>query len=212
MVQSNPQRVDPEFKRGAKRELERLEKLREETGIQIAELSVVLRGLDSQIGALKTLLDDEGEAPSELRSEIAVPATVESELESPGQRIRIPRLPRRSRRSALDAAYQVLLEAGEPLHYVDLTQRMIDGDFWSTSGLTPENTVNSQIVTEIARRGPRSRFQRVGRGYYEAVRDRGPSKNAPPAADSSERRPGHPQGRPGLQAEHFSRLRKGGER
>ena len=65
----------------------------------------------------------------------------------------------KSRLSAADAAYEVLLESGEPLHYREITKRMIESGRWSSHGRTPSNTVNSAIVTD-------RRFVRVWPGVY----------------------------------------------
>ena len=65
----------------------------------------------------------------------------------------------RSRSSASDAAYEVLLESGEPLHYREITKRMIESGRWASDGRTPSNTVNSAIVTD-------RRFVRVWPGVY----------------------------------------------
>jgi hypothetical protein len=43
--------------------------------------------------------------------------------------------------NAVDAAYKVLQEAGKPLHYAEITRRIVRNKFWLTSGRTPENTV-----------------------------------------------------------------------
>ena len=61
--------------------------------------------------------------------------------------------------SASDAAYEVLLESGEPLHYREITKRMIESGRWTSDGRTPSNTVNSAIVMD-------RRFVRVWPGVY----------------------------------------------
>lgn len=68
--------------------------------------------------------------------------------------------------SAREAAYAVLRQAGRPLHYGDITDRMLESRLWVSHGYTPWNTVNSVIVTEMARWGTASRFVRVRRGVY----------------------------------------------
>lgn len=68
--------------------------------------------------------------------------------------------------SALDAAASVLDKAGQPLHYREITRRMLDSGLWSSSGKTPDATVNAQIVTEINRKGPDSRFIRTAPGTF----------------------------------------------
>ena len=55
--------------------------------------------------------------------------------------------------NSIDAAYKVLREAGKPLHYAEITRRVVQSKLWLTSGRTPENTVNRDINQEILHRG-----------------------------------------------------------
>ncbi|MGF1616810.1 MAG: HTH domain-containing protein [Acidimicrobiia bacterium] len=68
--------------------------------------------------------------------------------------------------SALDAAAAVLGDAGEPLHYREITKRMLDSGLWVSAGKTPDATVNAQIVTEINKKGSESRFVRTAPGVF----------------------------------------------
>jgi restriction system protein len=68
--------------------------------------------------------------------------------------------------SALDAAYQVLTEAGEPLHYKEITSRILESGLWSTDGKTPAKTVYARLGTDIQQRGQESRFRRIGPGVF----------------------------------------------
>lgn len=68
--------------------------------------------------------------------------------------------------SARDAAVEVLSAADEPLHYREITERILERDLWATSGKTPEATVNAQIVTEINSKGQESRFVRTAPGTF----------------------------------------------
>ena len=65
-----------------------------------------------------------------------------------------------------DAAYKVLKDAGEPLHYKKITNRMRRKGLWQSTGRTPETTVNRDISEEIKNLGKNSRFCRVGSGMY----------------------------------------------
>ena len=65
--------------------------------------------------------------------------------------------------NAVDAAYKVLQEAGEPLHYAEIARRIVQAKLWQTNGRTPENTVNRDINQEITHRGKLARFVRLGR-------------------------------------------------
>ena len=70
----------------------------------------------------------------------------------------------RSSGGFLKAAEEVLTAAGEPLHYKEITRRAIGQGLLSTSGRTPERTMNSGLSTDIA--SGSSIFERVGRGIY----------------------------------------------
>jgi restriction system protein len=66
----------------------------------------------------------------------------------------------------LDAVFEVLNAAGEPLHSDDIARRAISGGLWQTDGATPHATVNARLATDIQKNGTASRFQRTGKGYF----------------------------------------------
>ncbi|OQB83256.1 MAG: hypothetical protein BWX88_03445 [Planctomycetes bacterium ADurb.Bin126] len=72
--------------------------------------------------------------------------------------------------SGLDAAVQVLSEAGEPLSTGEMVKRMIEKGLWSTGGKTPAATIYSAILREINVKGDQSRFRKVERGRFELAR------------------------------------------
>ena len=45
----------------------------------------------------------------------------------------------------LDAVRRVLRKEGGPLHYKEITERILDQGLWRAEGLTPWNTVNAQL-------------------------------------------------------------------
>jgi restriction system protein len=65
-----------------------------------------------------------------------------------------------------EAAEFVLKQANEPLHYKEITQRMIHAGLWRTDGKTPDQTVSATITTDIKHNGTHSLFQRTGNGVY----------------------------------------------
>ena len=71
----------------------------------------------------------------------------------------------------LDAAYQVLKQAGQPLHYEEITRRALDQTLIQVRGLTPEATMGSRLYTDTQEDG--SRFARAGKGLF-ALAKRGP--------------------------------------
>ena len=76
-----------------------------------------------------------------------------------------------------DAALRVLTAAGEPLHYAEITQRILDDGLKATAGATPADSLNATICVSITNEGPSSPFVRHGRGVYRL-------RDTPPPADS----------------------------
>ncbi|MCX6701500.1 MAG: HTH domain-containing protein [Methanomicrobiales archaeon] len=73
--------------------------------------------------------------------------------------------------SFTDAAEQVLREHADqkPMHYRDITKKVLALHLIKTQGLTPESTMYTQIFYDIKRntkRGDISRFEMVGNGYF----------------------------------------------
>lgn len=66
----------------------------------------------------------------------------------------------------LKAMENVLSEAGEPLHYREVTRRILDQSLWQTEGKTPESTVSSYFTNDTKYNGLNSLFQRIGEGIY----------------------------------------------
>jgi len=58
--------------------------------------------------------------------------------------------------TVVDAIQQVLADAGEPLHYREITQRVLSQGLWSSEGKTPEATVNAQLAHSIKHEGDAS--------------------------------------------------------
>ncbi|MFO7899025.1 MAG: winged helix-turn-helix domain-containing protein [Planctomycetota bacterium] len=68
--------------------------------------------------------------------------------------------------SGLDAAAQVLSDAGEPLGTKVMVERMLDQGLWATNGKTPAATIYAAMTREIKKKGAESRFEKVGRGTF----------------------------------------------
>jgi len=69
--------------------------------------------------------------------------------------------------SGLDAAAQVLAEAGKPLNAVAIAAQARAKGLWTTNGKTPANTLNSAISREIKVKGDASRFAKAERGKFK---------------------------------------------
>lgn len=72
----------------------------------------------------------------------------------------------------LEAAAEVLGRVGKPMHYREIAAMAIEAGLVTTSGKTPEDTVNARISQDIAKNGFRSRFQRTEPGVF-ALREWG---------------------------------------
>ena len=66
-------------------------------------------------------------------------------------------------REAIDA---VLSASATPLHYKDITERIISDGLRRSLGATPAATVNAQISTSIKKEGVQSPYVRVGKGTF----------------------------------------------
>ncbi len=72
-------------------------------------------------------------------------------------------MPEQSWKSAI---ITVLTECKEPLHYSEITERIMTRGLKTTSGATPDATVNAQISASIKHDGANSPFLRVAKGTF----------------------------------------------
>lgn len=77
-------------------------------------------------------------------------------------------------KSFKDIAYQILKDAGKPLHYKEITERAIKTGLLKSEGKTPWATMNAQLAVDIKNKGEESRFHRAEPGMY-AVKVNGKS-------------------------------------
>ena len=68
--------------------------------------------------------------------------------------------------TTLDAVLKVLQEAGSPLHYQEITKRILAAGHWKTEGQTPAATINARLAVDVKKNGPASAFRRAGRGIF----------------------------------------------
>jgi len=64
----------------------------------------------------------------------------------------------------LDAAYQILKEAGQPLHYTEVVQRALSQKLLVPKGKTPAATMGSRLYVDTKKKN--TRFQRANKGYF----------------------------------------------
>jgi len=67
---------------------------------------------------------------------------------------------------SLAASEKVLLDAGQSLHYKEITNRIISQHLWQTEGKTPDQTINARLAVDIKKNGVASRFIRIGPGVF----------------------------------------------
>jgi restriction system protein len=67
---------------------------------------------------------------------------------------------------AIDAIYQILLDAGTPLPTKEITQRILDNQLWATQGKTPVATISATLSSDIKENGTASRFIHTGPSAY----------------------------------------------
>lgn len=65
-----------------------------------------------------------------------------------------------------EAIIRVLTEANRPLHYREISQKIIARGLYTTSGQTPERTVSSVLSESIRNEGARSPFAKTAPGEY----------------------------------------------
>jgi hypothetical protein len=97
-----------------------------------------------------------------------VPAPVKREKKAKTEKP--AKTPRPPRPSGLTAAYQVLLDAGEPLQCKAMVEKVLAAGTWKTGGKTPEATIYAAIIREIRAKGAESRFRKTDRGLFEAIK------------------------------------------
>ena len=70
------------------------------------------------------------------------------------------------RPSGLDAAAQVLKDAGQPMNTKTMVETMLAKGLWATEGKTPAATIYAAILREIHVKGKDARFKKTDRGLF----------------------------------------------
>jgi predicted RNA-binding protein len=66
----------------------------------------------------------------------------------------------------LDAAEEILRKSNKPLHYKEITKKILAEELIKTSGKTPEASLNAMMGIDIKINGEKSRFLRTSKGSY----------------------------------------------
>jgi hypothetical protein len=111
-------------------------------------------------------------APSATEQTEAAPAPADSEPAptapaKPKRQRKAPAGPQEKKLSALDAAAKVLGETGQAMTCQEMIAAMAAKGYWaSPKGQTPEATLYSAVLREIAAKGKDARFQKTERGKF----------------------------------------------
>lgn len=65
-----------------------------------------------------------------------------------------------------DVAYQILKEAGKPLHSKEITKIALKRGWLKTAGKTPASTMNVQLINDTKSKGELSQFKKVGPSIF----------------------------------------------
>jgi len=84
-----------------------------------------------------------------------------------------------------DAIQRVLASSDTPLHYTEITERIIAEGLRHSLGATPAATVGAQISASIKHEGAASPYVRVGRGTYALRPQGGIAPTATPSESES---------------------------
>lgn len=83
-----------------------------------------------------------------------------------------------------EAIQMVLQEEGGPLHYAEISEKVLSRGYYRTEGATPDATVNAQISASIKHDRENTPFVRVGKGVF-ALRNFEPLVATTPALHQS---------------------------
>lgn len=80
------------------------------------------------------------------------------------------------------AINKVLASSALPLHYNEITDRIIADELRTSLGATPSATVNAQISASIKKQGAQSPYVRVSKGTFTLAKPRATSSTVPAAS------------------------------
>ena len=71
-----------------------------------------------------------------------------------------------SGRGFLDAAYQILKEAGHPMHGREIVQACLERGLWATDAVDPNIAGTTTLYSEIRRQPNKRGFTMLGKGQF----------------------------------------------
>ncbi|PID38746.1 MAG: restriction endonuclease [Proteobacteria bacterium] len=90
--------------------------------------------------------------------------------------------------SLKEGAQHLLQEAGEPLHYQELTKRLLDKGLVESQSKTPAASLNAVLAVDIKRKGKDSAFVRVSPGVFGLRAQGAPEQSVEETTEDPERR------------------------
>ncbi len=66
----------------------------------------------------------------------------------------------------LEAAYKILKDSKQPLHYNEITRLALEKEMIESRGVTPELTMNAVLFRDIKNKKDKSLFRSKGRGFF----------------------------------------------
>ncbi len=106
-------------------------------------------------------------APKPKRSAPKGKGSTGGKVTATGKTTKTAKAPAKPKRiSGLDAAAQVLTEAGGTMDSREIVDVMLAKGLWKTGGKTPHATIYAAIIREIQKKGSKSRFEKVARGKF----------------------------------------------
>ncbi len=72
----------------------------------------------------------------------------------------------------INAAIEILTAAKTPLHYKDITKLALNKGILETEGATPESSMNSQIITQMKKKGAASDFIKTAPSTYSINKEK----------------------------------------
>lgn len=107
--------------------------------------------------------------PAEAEEPIVPPVPVPAPVPAPAEPATPALVATEKKLSMLDAAAQVLKDAGHPMKINDILDAMQTSDIWTPGkGLTPDRTIIAGISVEMKKK-PHPRFRKTAPGTFEYV-------------------------------------------
>jgi hypothetical protein len=131
----------------------------------MASMATKKRSPEASQKKTRSAKPDQDAAPA--RTEAGAQSKVNAQTKARKRRTAADKPAQPNRLSALDAAAQVLSEAGQPMNCQEMIAAMAAKGYWqSPGGKTPQGTLYSALTRELKTKGDQARFQKTERGKF----------------------------------------------